>query len=86
MLIYKNNFSLHKYLICNNGYIQYKNRSIYFEGWVRCGILMVVQLLEFLHEIPITPKEYTVLFDMILNGILRPSLAPMLGDLAINDM
>lgn len=47
---------------------------------------MVVQLLEFLYEIPITPKEYAVLFGMILNGILRLLLAPMLGDLAINDM
>lgn len=32
-LKYKHNFSPHKYLIWNNRYIKYKNRSIYFEGW-----------------------------------------------------
>lgn len=82
-LAYKHNFSPHKYLIWNNRYIKYKNKSIYFDDWVRHGILMVTQLVhrnghllsytEFLrlYGIPVTPKDYAVVFDAIPSGILR---------------
>lgn len=43
-LIYKHNFSPHRYLIWNNRDILYKNKSFYFESWVRNQILLVDQL------------------------------------------
>nr|XP_046238926.1 uncharacterized protein LOC124055944 [Scatophagus argus] len=81
MLTYKHHFSPHKYLIWNNRYIKNKNKSIYYDGWLRHGILTVRQLLdkdgnlmtytEFLRKygLPVTPKE--VVFDAIPAGILR---------------
>uniref|UniRef100_A0A3B3HE69 Reverse transcriptase domain-containing protein n=1 Tax=Oryzias latipes TaxID=8090 RepID=A0A3B3HE69_ORYLA len=40
-LIYKHNFSPHKYIIWNNRDILYKNTSLYLETWIQNGILLV---------------------------------------------
>ena len=81
-LIYKHNFSPHRYLIWNNRDILYKNKSLYFENWVRNQILLVDQLFnvegrlfsyrEFLstYNIPVTPKEFAIVFDAIPSGTI----------------
>ena len=77
MLVYKHNFSSHKCLIWNNQNIRYKNKSLFVKRWFVQNILFVTQLLnenghlynytEFLkkYAIPITPKEFAIIFDII---------------------
>uniref|UniRef100_A0A673KN67 Rho guanine nucleotide exchange factor 12-like n=1 Tax=Sinocyclocheilus rhinocerous TaxID=307959 RepID=A0A673KN67_9TELE len=43
-LLYKHNFSPHKYFIWNNRDILYKNRSLFFQRWFEEDILLVSQL------------------------------------------
>lgn len=81
-LIYKHNFTPHKYLIWNNKHILYKNKSLFFSNWVEKRIILVNQLFnsngqlmsysEFLdaYKFPVTPKEYAILFDAIPSGII----------------
>lgn len=83
LLIYKHNFSPHKQLIWNNKIVKYKNKSIFYDNWIKNDILMVSQLMnnegylltytEFLNifRIPITPREYSIVFDAIPEGLLR---------------
>lgn len=83
LLIYKHNFSPHRHIIWNNKYIKYKNKSIFYDNWVQNDILLLSQLIndkgyllsysEFLKKfnIPILPKEYSVVFDAIPAGFLR---------------
>ena len=83
IITYKHNFSPHRCLIWNNKYIKYKNKSLYFDYWVKNGILLVLQLFNddftlltyegFLRKfgIPITPKEYAIVFDAIPSELIR---------------
>ena len=80
-LIYRHNFSPHRYYIWNNRDILYKKKSLFLENWFDHGIYLVKQLLntngflmsysEFLNKysIPIPPKEYAVVFDAIPSGV-----------------
>ncbi len=43
-LIYKHNFTPHKFFIWNNQNILYKNRSLFFNQWFNNGLLLVSQL------------------------------------------
>lgn len=76
-LIYKHNFSPHRYFIWNNKDILYKKKSIFNQTRYDSGILTVSQLLneqgllltysEFLNKcmIAVRPREYSVIFDAI---------------------
>lgn len=44
-LIYKHNFSPHRYFIWNNQDIRYKNKTIFFSDWFNNNIILVSQLL-----------------------------------------
>lgn len=82
-LAYKHNFSPTSYYIWNNGNILYKNKSLYFKNWVENDILLVKQLMssngnlltygEFLFKfkLPVTPKEFAVVFDALPSGVLQ---------------
>uniref|UniRef100_A0A3P9JAY0 Reverse transcriptase zinc-binding domain-containing protein n=1 Tax=Oryzias latipes TaxID=8090 RepID=A0A3P9JAY0_ORYLA len=81
-LIYKHNFSPHKYIIWNNRDILYKNTSLYLETWIQNGILLVAQLFnkegqllnynEFLsqYNLPITLQEFSMVQKAIPSGIV----------------
>ncbi len=83
LLAWKHNFSPTRYYIWNNKNIHYKNKSLYYEKWVENGIVSVQQLVnaegqllryeEFLNKFrsPITPKEYSVVFDAIPRSVVR---------------
>lgn len=45
-LLFKHNFSPHRYYIWNNKDILYKNKSLFFENWYRNNILLVGQLYD----------------------------------------
>lgn len=76
-LIFKHNFSPHRYYIWNNKDIVYKRKSLFLEYWFKNGIILVDQLFnsngflftfgEFLayYKIPVTPKDYAKVFDAI---------------------
>ncbi len=76
-LIYKHNFSPHRYFIWNNHDICYKNKSLFFPNWFKNNIFLVSQLLnsngyllsysEFLRKycIPVTPRD----FDIVMGAI-----------------
>uniref|UniRef100_A0A8C5H190 Reverse transcriptase zinc-binding domain-containing protein n=1 Tax=Gouania willdenowi TaxID=441366 RepID=A0A8C5H190_GOUWI len=80
-LIYKHNFSPHRYIIWNNRDILYKNKSLYFPEWVEKQVLLVGQLFNsngqlmsysetlYTFKFPISPKQYAILFDAISIGI-----------------
>lgn len=80
-LIYKHNLSPPNYYIWNNRNIQYKRKSRYYERWVERGILLVRQFVnadgqlltynEFLSkfDLPVTPKEYAVVFDALPRSV-----------------
>ena len=80
-MIYKHNFSPHRYSIWNNRDILYKNRSLFFKGWFNNNIIWVHQLFnhngvlfnyrEFLQhvQIPVTPREFAIVFDAIPSGV-----------------
>lgn len=82
-MVYEHNFSPTRYYIWNNKNIQFKNKSLYFKKWVENGIVLVQQLVnaegqplrydEFLTKfnLPITPKEYAVVFYTIPRDILQ---------------
>ncbi|CAJ1073570.1 hypothetical protein H4Q32_018840 [Xyrichtys novacula] len=82
-LIYKHNFSPTSYYIWNNEDIVYKNRSLYYKDWMEHNILLVDQLLnnhgfllsyeEFMlkFQLPVTPKQYAVVFDALPQGVLQ---------------
>uniref|UniRef100_A0A3B5R4M7 Reverse transcriptase domain-containing protein n=1 Tax=Xiphophorus maculatus TaxID=8083 RepID=A0A3B5R4M7_XIPMA len=81
-LIYKHNFSPHRYYIWNNGDILYKHKSLFLENWFEHGIILVQQLFrpdgvlmsysELLERfgLPIPPKEYALVFDAIPSGVM----------------
>ncbi len=81
LLIYKHIFSPNKCIICNNRYITFKHKTLFFQKWVDNGIIFVKQLfnenghpytyVEFLqrYNIPIIPKEYCIVFDAISSGL-----------------
>lgn len=81
-LIYKHNFSPHKYIIWNNRDILFKNKSLFLERWVQNNVILVSQLFneeellfsyrEFLatYTFPVTPKEFPIVFDAIPSGTL----------------
>lgn len=81
-IIYKHNFSPNNYFIWNNRDICYKKKSIFFDNWFRNGIVAVNQLLneqgnlfnyrEFLEcvKIPVTPKQFAIVFDAIPLGVI----------------
>lgn len=81
-LIYKHNFTPHRYYIWNNRDILYKHKSLFLENWFTHGIILVSQLFnsngtllsysEFLNKytLPIPPKEYAVVFDAIPSGVI----------------
>lgn len=83
MLIYKHNFSPHKSSIWNNKYIKFKNKSLFYRNWYNNDIILVRQLFkdnghlfnycEFLnyYKIPVTAKEFAVVFDAIPNGLIQ---------------
>lgn len=76
-LVYKHNFTPHRYFMWNNRDILYKKKSIFNQSWYDNGIFTVSQLLnehglllsysEFLKKfkIPVKPKDYAVIFDAI---------------------
>ncbi len=81
-LIYKHNFSPHRYFIWNNHDICYKNKSLFFPDWFRNNIFLVSQLLnstgyllsysEFLRKycIPVTPRDFAIVMDAIPSGAI----------------
>ncbi len=83
MLIFKHNFSPHKSVIWNNKYIKFKNKSLFYRNWYNNAIILVRQLFknnghffnycEFLnyYKIPITAKEFAVVFDAISSGLIQ---------------
>jgi len=83
MLAYKHNFSPHRCLIWNDKDIKYKNKTLFLEYWFRNNILLVTQLLrhdgqllsygEFLDKfiLPISAKDYSVVFDALPSGLLQ---------------
>lgn len=82
-LIYKHNFSPHKYYIWNNRNILYKNKSLYYEKWFTNKIYLVSQLFndegflltysEFLTKfgLPVTAKEYAVVIPSVVVMLLK---------------
>uniref|UniRef100_A0A3P9LB20 Reverse transcriptase domain-containing protein n=1 Tax=Oryzias latipes TaxID=8090 RepID=A0A3P9LB20_ORYLA len=80
-LIYKHNFSPHKFFIWNNRYILYKNKSLFYNNWFDNNILLVGQLFnhngqllgyeEFnlKYNLAVPPKEYAIVFDAVTNEI-----------------
>ena len=80
-LIYKHNFSPHRCYISNDCNILYKNKSLFYDKWFNNGILLVSQLFnsrgllynysEFLarYNIPVTPKEFSIVFDAIPSNL-----------------
>lgn len=80
-LIYKHNFSPHRYYLWNNKDILYKNKSLYFENWFKNNFLLVGQLFnsegrlynypDFLQKfnIPATPSEYAIVVNSIPSGV-----------------
>lgn len=80
-LIYKHNFTPHRFYIWNNRYILYKNKSLFFQKWYDNNILLVNQLFnqrgqlynytEFIHHfgIPISPKDFSIVFDAIPSAV-----------------
>ncbi|XP_023812027.1 uncharacterized protein LOC111947633 [Oryzias latipes] len=80
-LIYKHNFSPHKFFIWNNRYILYKNNSLFYNNWFDNNILLVGQLFnhngqllryeEFnlKYNLAVPPKEYAIVFDAVTNEI-----------------
>lgn len=80
--VYKHNFSPHKCIIWNNKDIRFKNKSFFFKSWYDNGILLVRQLfnengnlfnyIEFLnrYNIPVTMKEFAIVFDAIPTGLI----------------
>uniref|UniRef100_A0A8K9UN26 Reverse transcriptase domain-containing protein n=1 Tax=Oncorhynchus mykiss TaxID=8022 RepID=A0A8K9UN26_ONCMY len=80
-LIYKHNFSPHRYYIWNNRDILYKNTSLFLEYCFRNNILLVSQLVnaeglllsykEFLslYKVPVTPKDVAIVLDAIPAGV-----------------
>ena len=83
LIIYKHNFSPHKCLIWNNKDIKYKNKTLYFDNWVKSNILLVSQLLningnlcsyaEFINKfnIPVSEKEMCIVIKAIPSGLLK---------------
>lgn len=81
-LIYKHNFSPHRYFIWNNCDIIYKNKSLFFPNWVKNNLILVSQLIntdgylysysEFLNKynIPVTPREFAIVMDAIPYGAI----------------
>jgi len=69
------------FLLWNNKDILYKNKSLFFENWYRNNIVLVGQLYdtngrlysysEILQkcQIPVSVKEYAIVFDAIPSGI-----------------
>ena len=80
-LIYKHNFSPQRCYIWNNCNITCKNKSLFYDTWFHNSIILVSWLFnkegplynysEFLarYNIPITPKEFCIVFDTIPSGI-----------------
>ena len=80
-MIYKHNFSPHKYYIWNNKDIIYKCKSFFLKHWFNNGIVLVDQLFneddllytyeEFLahYEIPVTPRAYARVFGAISSKV-----------------
>lgn len=99
LLVYKHNFSPHRCLIWNNKDIKYKNKTLFFDYWFRNNIILVTQLFrpdgvllsygEFLDKfkLPISAKDYAVVFDAIPSGLLQLMRAADAFDLNItNDL
>ncbi len=71
-LIYKHNFSPHRYYLWNNKDILYKNKSLFFDSWFENNLLLTGQLFnsqgrlynysDFLqkYNIPVSANEYAV--------------------------
>lgn len=90
-MMYSHNFSPHKYFIWNNQDIRFKNKSLYIKRWVDNKILLVSQLMndngqlftyeEFLsvYGFPVTPREYSIVFDAIPEGVRRLLLSAPKG-------
>ena len=82
-LIYKHNFTPHRFFIWNNKYVLYKNKSIFLQRWFDNNFLLLSQLFnqhgqlynyaEFIHHygIPVTPKDFSVVFDAVPSGIIH---------------
>ncbi len=70
-------------MIWNNKYITFKNKSLFDRNWYNNGIILLRQLFknninifnycEFLnyYKIPITAKEFAVVFDAISSGLIQ---------------
>lgn len=81
-MIYKHNFSPHRFYIWNNKHILFKNKSLFLKQWFESNIVLVSQLFnqdgrlysysEFLTTfgIPVTPKDFSVVFDAIPTGVI----------------
>lgn len=81
-LIFKQKFSPHSYYIWNNRYINFKNKSLFYENWLKNGIVLVSQFFnsdggalysydQFLEKckVPVPPREYVRAFDAIPSGL-----------------
>uniref|UniRef100_A0A3B3BAV7 Reverse transcriptase domain-containing protein n=1 Tax=Oryzias melastigma TaxID=30732 RepID=A0A3B3BAV7_ORYME len=76
-MIYKHNFSPHRFYIWNNRYILYKNQTIFIQQWFYNNIRLVSQLFnqqgqlytytEFIqyYQIPVSVKDFSVVVDAI---------------------
>ncbi len=81
-LIYKHNFTPHRFFIWNNKYILYKNKSIFLQQWFDSNIVLLSQLFdqhgrlynyaEFMQRygIPVTPKDFSIVFDAVPSGVI----------------
>ncbi len=79
-LIFKHNFSPHRYFIWNNQNVVYKRKSLFFSNWFEKNILLVSQLFnseglllsyeEFLckFDFPVSHKEFSTVMDAIPKG------------------
>lgn len=80
-MIYKHNFSPHRYYIWNNKDILFKRKSLFLDYWFKNGLILVDQLFnsngflfsyeEFLsfYKIPVPPKDYVKVFDAVSSKI-----------------
>ncbi|XP_061918733.1 uncharacterized protein LOC133659905 [Entelurus aequoreus] len=99
-LIYKHNFSPTKYFIWNNKDICFKRKSLFLNNWFNNDIILVSQLFnkegqlfnyqEFVNhfKVPVTPKQFAIVFDAIPTGVVmlyRAYSSPLSAVKIVND-
>lgn len=71
-LIYKHNFPPHNYIILHNRDLLYKNKTIYFDNWVKNNIIKILKYEEFCHIIKSQLQQENMLLflELSLLGLL----------------